>query len=597
MTVAVLFVFSVFGAQLVRLQGLDSSAVAAEALAQRTADEVIPATRGTIRSSDGVVLASSVLRETVAVDQTAVCTYETGQQTCTADGSPSAISAATAKLAPLLGMSPDTLRPMLTGSARYRILDKEVSEDTWLKIAALGIPGVYRDPAGASAQRIYPQGATTASLVGFTIDNGQPGGGVEEMLNSTLTGSAGKASFETSADGTIIPAGRQEITPAKDGRSVTLTINSNLQWYAQNALAAKVKSTGALSGTVVAMDVRTGKLLAVASYPSFDPNNVGAAQGSLVNKAFNDVFEPGSTGKIMTIAAAMQQGHVTPTTPVVIPSQLHRWDTYFHDAEPHGTEYRTVAGTLAESSNMGTILIGETMQPSTLYGYFRKFGLGSTSGMGYPGESAGLLAPANQWSGTQRATVMFGQGLSVTAIQAASVFQTIANGGVRIPPRLVQSVESPDGAMVTQPQPAGIRVVSDSVATQMSDMLEDVVSDQGTAPAARIPGYRVAGKTGTADRYDAVVKGYSGKTASFIGYAPADNPRIVIAVILQRPVRGYYGGVVAAPVFHDIMTYALQELQIPPTGTKPTTMPLSVSPATALADPHVLRDRPGSVNR
>ncbi len=358
-----------------------------------------------------------------------MCTYGTGRETCDAADAPSAIAAATAKLAPLLGTTPDALRPKLTGSLRYRVLDKNVSPDTWRKIAALGIPGVYRDPAGASAERVYPQGATTASLVGFTIDGGKPGGGVEEMVNSALQGTPGSAEFETSASGTVIPAGRQEITPAKNGRNVTLTINSNLQWYAQNALAAKVKQTNALSGTVVAMNAKTGQLLAVASYPSFDPNHVGTAQGSLVNKAFNDVFEPGSTGKIMTMAAAMQEGNVTPRTPVVIPGSLHRYDTTFHDSHPHGTEYRTVAGTLAESSNLGTILVGETMRPATLASYFHKFGLGSTSGMGFPGESAGLLAPAKDWSGTQRATVVYGQGLSVTAIQAASVFQTIANGG------------------------------------------------------------------------------------------------------------------------------------------------------------------------
>ncbi len=593
MTIAVLFVFSIFAAQLVRLQGLDATAVAAEALAQRTADETIPAVRGVIRSSDGVVLASSVIRETVAVDQTTVCTYHTGKDTCSEQDAPTAIAAATAALAPLLGTTPDALRPKLTGTLRYRVLDRNVSPDTWRKIAALGIPGVYRDPAGASAERVYPQGATTASLVGFTIDGGKPGGGVEEMVDSTLRGRTGSAEFETSADGTVIPAGRQEITPARNGRDVTLTINSNLQWYAQNALAAKVKETHALSGTVVAMNAKTGQLLAVASYPSFDPNDVGKAQGSLVNKAFNDVFEPGSTGKIMTMAAAMQEGTVTPRTPVVIPGTLHRYDTTFHDSHPHGTEYRTVAGTLAESSNLGTILVGETMRPVTLASYFHKFGLGATSGMGFPGESAGLLAPAKDWSGTQRVTVVYGQGLSVTAIQAASVFQTIANGGLRVPPRLIQSIEGADGRQVAQPPAKGVRVVSTHVASNLSRMLESVVSDQGTAPQARIKGYRVAGKTGTADRYDPTVKRYRGKTASFIGYAPADDPQIVVAVILQRPIKGYYGGSTAGPVFHDVMTYALQELKVPPTGTKPTKVPLRVSKRAALSDPNVLRDGRG----
>jgi cell division protein FtsI (penicillin-binding protein 3) len=597
MTVAVLFVFSIFGAQLVRLQGLDSSAVAAQALKQRRATETIPAMRGVIRSSDGVVLASSVIRETVFADQTAVCTYGTHSDTCDDSTAPSAIAAATAKLAPLLDTTPDALRPLLTGTVQYRYLDHNVTDDTWNKIEALHIPGIYRDRTVAATDRIYPQGATTASLVGFTLDDGSPGGGVEQMLDPILRGTPGSAAYEAAADGTVIPAGVQEITPAKNGRDVTLTINSNLQWYAQNALAAKVRQTRALSGTVVAMDVRTGRLLALASYPSFDPNNLAKATGSLANLAFNDVFEPGSTGKIMTVAAAMQEGNVTPTTPVVIPGQLHRYDTWFHDAEPHGTEYRTVAGALAQSSNLGAILMGETMRPTTLESYFRKFGLGSTSGIGFPGEAAGLLAPSQTWSGTQRDTVAFGQGLSVTAIQVASVFQTIANGGVRVPPRLVAGTEGTDGTYQAAPQTAGTRVVSTKVATELSRMLEGVVSTQGTAPQARIQGYRVAGKTGTADRFDPTVKRYRGKTASFIGYAPADNPQIVVAVILQRPIRGYYGGTVAAPVFHDVMTYALQALKVPPTGTTPQKVALHVSAAKAAADPHTLRDGSGGSAR
>ncbi len=600
MTVAVLFVLSIFGAQLVRLQGLDASAVAAEALKQRLADETLPAMRGVIRSSDGVVLASSVIREVVAVDQTVVCTFGTGSDTCHDNTAPSAVAAATVKLAPLLGTTPEALQPLLTGTARYQVLDQNVTEDTWNKIEALHIPGVYRDRREARSERIYPQGATTASLVGFTLNNGDPGGGVEQMLNSTLKGIPGKAAYEAAADGTVIPAGVQEITPARNGRDVTLTINSNLQWYAQNALAAKVKQTAALSGTVVAMDVKTGKLLALASYPSFDPNNVAKATGSLANRAFTDVFEPGSTGKIMTVAAALQEGNVTPTTPVVIPSQLHRYGSWFHDAEPHGTEYRTVAGALAESSNMGAILMGETMRPKTLETYFRRFGLGSTSGIGFPGEASGILAPSQDWSGTQRDTVAFGQGLSVTAIQAASVFQTIANRGLRVPPALVEGTEGTegtDGTFQAARQAPGIRVVSDKVASELSRMLEGVVSTQGTAPQARIEGYRVAGKTGTADRYDPVAKRYQGKTASFIGYAPADAPQIVVAVILQRPIRGYFGGTVAAPVFHDVMTYALQELKIPPTGTTPDTVALHVSAAKAAANPHTLRDGSGGSGR
>jgi cell division protein FtsI (penicillin-binding protein 3) len=342
---------------------------------------------------------------------------------------------------------------------------------------------------------------------------------------------------------------------------------------------------------VVVENIKTGELLAVASYPSFDPNQPGQAQENWTNRAFSDVYEPGSTGKVMTAAAAIQEGVVTPSTVVQVPNRIYRADnTQFRDSHDHPTEYLTFAGVLAQSSNIGTILAGEKVKAPTMYDYFRKFGLGQTSGMGFPGEGPGLLTNVKDWSGSQRYTVLFGQGLSLNALQAAGVFQTIANDGVRIPPRIVAATGDGKGGFVDTPAPKSVTVVSPSTAKQVRDMLEGVVGKEGTAPEAKIPGYRVAGKTGTADRYDPHLGRYSGKTASFIGFAPADDPQIVVAVTLQRPIKGYFGGVVAGPVFHDVMTYALQELQVPPTGTKsPVAMikPKSIPPAD---DPTVIRD-------
>jgi cell division protein FtsI (penicillin-binding protein 3) len=591
LTVAVIFVLSIFGAQLVRIQGFDAHAVAAEAENERLTAQIIPAMRGQILSADGTVLASSVVREVVVADQTAVCTYGTRRNTCAPDTSEAAVLAAAQELSPLLGTPTSTLVEQLTGTSRYRILSKDVTPLTWNKIAALGIPGIARDQRETRSERTYPQGTTTAALVGYVLDNGSPGGGVEYMEDSQLTGTPGKQTYERGQDGTVIPAGASSITPAVDGRDVTLTVNSSLQWYAQNALAQRIKETKAASGTVVIMNAKTGDLLSVASYPTFDPDtDIGAKGAQLGNKAFNDVFEPGSTAKIMTMAAAIQEKTVTPLTPVVIPNRLQRYDENFKDSHEHPTEYRTVAGTLAESSNIGTILVSETLKPSTLERYFRAFGLGQKSGVGYPGESAGLLPASDTWSGTKRATVSFGQGISVTAIQAASVFQTIANDGVRMPPRLVGSVRAADGSVQEAPPSKGIRVVSHDTATQVSQMLEGVVSSEGTAPEAEVPGYRIAGKTGTADFYDARVGKYSGHTASFIGYAPADDPQIVVAVIVQNPTYPYFGGYVAGPVFKDVTTYALQELKIPPTGAEPPEVQTEVDPQQALSDPTLLRN-------
>ena len=591
MTVAVLFVFSIFAAQLLRIQGFDSSAVAAQALEQRTEKVVIPALRGKIVSSDGVVLASSRARETVVADPTAVCTYkQKNKKTCDPATSATAVDLAASALAPLLGRTSSDLRAKLTGSGRYQVLDRKVSPLTWRKIADLGIPGVYRDSAEAVPERVYPQGPTSASLVGFVTNDGAAGGGLESMMDEALKGKAGYSVFEKAPDGSKIPGGRQGGVKADDGQDVTLTVNSNIQWYAQNALAQQMAKMGAQSGTAVVMNAKTSKILALASYPTYDPNDIGSAKGSLVNKALNDVFEPGSTAKVMTVAAALEEKTVTPGQPVIIPNRMQRFDASFKDSHDHPTLYRTVAGTLAESSNIGTILIGETLQPKKLEEYYRKFGLGSKSGMGFPGESAGLLSSSEKWSGTQRSTVMFGQGLSVTAIQAASVYQTIANGGVRMTPSLVEGTTAENGSFTRTPAKPGARVVSQDTAAKVNAMLEGVVSKEGTAPQAQIPGYRVAGKTGTADFYDARLGRYSGKTASFIGYAPADDPELVVAVILQRPSASIYGGTVAAPVFHDVMTYALQELKVPPTGTTKEAITLSVTPEEARTNPDTLRD-------
>ena len=591
LVVASVFVLSVFGAQLVRIQGFDAEAVAQEARGQRVASQIIPAMRGQILAADGTVLASSVVREVVVVDQTAVCTYGTGKNACDPATAPAAVQKAAEELAPLLGTTVTAMVDELTGTSRYRILSKDVTPLVWNQISDLDIPGVYADRRETRSERVYPQGTTTAALVGYLTDAGEPGGGVEWMMQKDLQGRPGSRTYEVGRDGTAIPAGQSTLTPAVDGEDVRLTVNSSLQWYAQNALAQRIKSTKARAGTVVIMNAKTGDLLSVASYPTFDPNtDVGAAGAQLDNKAFSDVFEPGSTAKIMTMAAALEEKTVTPSTPVVIPNRLQRYDASFKDAHPHPTLYRTVAGTLAESSNIGTILVSETLKPSTLERYFRKFGLGSKSGTGYPGESAGLLPPSRTWSGTQQATVAFGQGISVTAIQAASVFQTIANDGVRVAPRLVDSVSRSDGTVERMPDSSSTRVVSHRTASDLGKMLEGVVGPDGTAPEAQIPGYRIAGKTGTANYFDDRLKKYSGFTSSFIGYAPADDPQIVVAVIVQKPSSTYWGGYVAGPVFKDVTTYALQELKIPPTGTKAPKVTLTVSPERALADPTLLRN-------
>lgn len=586
MTTAVLFVLTIFAAQLVRIQGFDAASMSASALSNRTKPVVVPALRGTIYDTDGTVLATSVERRTVTVDQTAVTEYE---KTYGDETRKVGIHGAAVDLAPLLDMPLSELHDILTGDDPYRIVARGVSPLTWRKISDLGIPGIYSE---RTAERTYPQSSTAASLVGYVTADGEPGGGVEYMLDDVLRGHSGRILYEVGQDGTRLPQGRSAVEEADAGEDVRLTLDNDLQWYAKDALAEKVEESNALSGSVVVMDVDSGDLLALASYPSFDPDDLAGSAGNLSNRAFTDVFEPGSTAKIMTAAAAIEEGVVTPSTPMVIPGRIHRSDTWFRDSHPHPIIYRTFAGALAESSNIGVILAGEQLEPDVLEEYFRKFGLGSKSGVGFPGESPGLFAPSEEWSGSQRYTVMFGQGLSVTAIQAAAVFQTIANDGVRVPPSLIEAAQYEDGEWHPPERPDGIRVVSQETAEEVTRMLEGVVSEDGTAPQAQIPGYRVAGKTGTADRYDPEKGRYSGYTASFIGFAPADDPEIVVAVVLQRPLKSHYGGTVAAPVFQDVMTYALQKQKVPPApgATEVPHLRLKLDGPPDPDNPNVLRD-------
>jgi cell division protein FtsI (penicillin-binding protein 3) len=551
--------------------------MASAALKSRLSIVTVPALRGAISASNGVVLATSTPRCNVTADQTAVPTY---QKKVNGVVVTVGVAGAAADLAPLLGEPEAKLSATLTGFRRFAYVARDVSMSNWQKISALGIPGIYNE---TTSTRSYPTSTAAASLVGWVNGDGSAGGGLEWLLNKQLQGRPGESTYEQSRDGRTITTGAQQITPVVPGLGVQLTIDSDLQWFAQNAIAQKVNQTQALSGTVVVMNVKTGQLAAVASYPTFDPNNMAKARGDLNDKAFTEAFEPGSTAKVMTAAAALQEGVATPSTPVVVPDRLARGGQLFRDSHEHGTEKLTFAGVIAQSSDIGTMMVGEQVPPATLERYFRSFGVGQPTGVDFPGETSGIFAKSQNWSGSQRYTVMYGQGLAVNAIQATGVFQTVANGGLRVPATLVAGTENADGTLTQTPPTTPVRVISPSVATTLSQMLEFVVGDGGTAVLAKIPGYRVAGKTGTADRVGANGR-YSGYTASFIGFAPADNPAYVVAVILQNPIRGIYGGSVAAPVFKDVMTYVLAKFKVPPTGTPPPVMKLTVQDPATSAD-------------
>ncbi|MCU1538087.1 MAG: cell division protein FtsI [Humibacillus sp.] len=592
MFAVILAVFTVFAAQLLRVQAFDASATQAAAFNKRNVTTLTPALRGEILDTNGEVLAGSVERYTIAANPKAVATYSV-----TTDGTSKdvGVAGAAAALAPLLDLSVTDLTPLLSRpKTMYVILKREVNPSVYREIRALGIPGISGEK---TVERTYPTGMAAGEIVGFVIPSKTKyNAGIERMYNSTLAGSPGRTVAERARDGYVIPGSQRVDTPVVNGRNVQLTIDGDLQWYAQNALAKQVMAVGAQSGTAVVIEVATGKIRAAASYPTFDSNNPGATKGDLASMPFWEAFEPGSTGKLMTMAAALEEKIITPDTGVIVPSRLPRAGIRFKDNEPHGVENMTATGVIAKSSNMGTMLIGERMTPAAMEAYYRKFGVGAKTPVNFPGESAGLLAPSSKWNAPQRYTVLFGQGYSVTSVQATSVFATIANKGVRVPPSLVEATQDAQGAMVPTPSTTPVRVVSETTATELSRMMEEVTGKDGTASAARIKGYRVAGKTGTADRYSSIKKGYDGFTASFVGYAPAENPKYAVGVFIQKPTAGMFGGMLAGPVFNQVMTYLLERTGAPPSPKSDldyhvwATKPLSENDPTVFSDARAKRD-------
>lgn len=559
MVVTIAVVLAVFAGRLVYVQVVAGPELAAEAREKRMTSISTIGARGEITDGQGVVLATSVERYNVVANQTQVAGYK-------ARGSSGADGAAgvAERLAPLLGVNPAELGGQLVGDRGYVILARNVLPDVAREVRSLRLDGIGAEMV---ADRVYPKGAVAGNIVGFVNSKGEGLQGLEFALDDELRGTPGSERYERGRGGQPLPGGANEQQPAQEGRSVRLTLDSDLQWKAEEALRAQVAATGAEGGTIVVLS-RTGEVLALAESMAFDPNSPGTDATGALSKSVSDVFEPGSTSKVVTMAAALEEGLVTPTERFQV---ADRWQTphgeTIKDSHDHPVLPLTATGVFAESSNVGTILFGQRLSKQQRYDYLARFGLGSRTGIEMPGESAGLLRTPDKWQGRDEYAVLFGQAVSVNALQAASVFATIANGGVRVPPHMVAGWTDADGTYAPKDAPEGVRVVSEQTAADVLSMMESVVDD-GTGGNAAIPGYRVAGKTGTAQRFNP-----SGYTSSFIGVAPADDPQVVTAVILHNPRTSTYGGVVAAPVFADVTGYALQQLGIAPSGTPPTLYP------------------------
>ena len=566
-------IFLLFGLRLIEIQAIRASGYVKKAEVELSKSATLLAPRGTIYDINGVELARSISAMNIAVDQTVV-------------NDP---AAAAQVVAPILNMTPSQLQPDLTGERRYVLIAKDITPETWRQVNQAikdyntqilkTKDGLSKRIGGFVPERSfirdYPSGKLTSSLIGITNDQGSGASGIESSLNSLLAGTNGKYIY-ANGRGNIIPGSEQVSVEAKSGTSVRLTIDRDVQWVAQNAISQAVASSRAESGTVIVMDPKTGAILAQASAPTFDPNiSSTITLNKLRNPAVQEVYEPGSTGKVITVAAALQEGLVTPQSIFTIPYKMKVADEYFHDHEKHPTQRLTTTGLLAVSSNTGSIQIGQKLGKETLYNYLRKFGIGQSTNSKLPGESAGILHPVKEWSGTSLPTIAFGQGYSLTAMQSTSVFATIANDGVRVSPSILAGVVDESGKYTPAKENESVRVLSPQTASNMRAMMESVVSSNGTAPAAAISGYRIAGKTGTANRFNSACKCYSGYTASFIGFAPADQPKYVISVTIQDPKGMHWGGALAGPVFKKVMSFVLQSERVQPTTAPVTTFKLT----------------------
>ena len=516
---------------------------------QRLRETTIRAERGDILDRFGAPLAMSVRDWRLIADPQLVA-------------NPSATADLLLAQLPPLAVDRTWLVGKLGEPTRYAILVNGVDDDLKAKIDAARIKGVY---FSERFRRENPASDLARSIIG-RVDTEQRGtSGLEKMLENELTGRDGELISERSERGSQIPGGRRTLRPAVSGRTFVTTIDRSLQYAVDGMNSKGIADSGARGGIVIVSDVRTGEILALSNMEVADD---GGVRSTGRNTALVSVYEPGSVNKVITMAAAIEERVVTPQTALIVPDFFRVGDHRFKDDVGHKTMRWTIRDVLVNSSNVGTIKVAQALTKSRLDRYLRGFGLGSKTAIDFPGESGGIMLPLNKWTSTSIGTVPLGQGISVTAVQMLSVYNTLANGGVRMPMRLLRSSVDDHGvetAVALREQP--VTVVSPATAATMTSMLVDVV-DKGTGRAARVKGYSVAGKTGTAQKPNERSRGYraGAYVASFAGYFPAEAPRLSVIVVLDEPQTSIYGGVVAAPLFAEVARWAGQHYRIPPSA-------------------------------
>ena len=548
--------FSAIGVKLVSIQALDAKRLKSASLAQSEQAVTLPAMRGSILARNGDELALSEVRATIFADPTEIT-----------DAPKEA-----AALARLLHQPASQLQAELTARTTYVPLvtgASQVQADAVQQVIDTGaLPGIgiHQSPI-----RYHPAGVLAAPLLGALNANGATGG-LELEYDRELRGRSGRLVQAVDPSGHPIPGSVAQDVPAVDGQDVLTTVDEGLQYQAEQALAKAVRSAHATGGTAVVEDTHTGQLLAIASLASNGKG--GPVTQAQSETAFTSVYEPGSVAKIVTVSGALATGAITPGQSFVIPNGYPVAGTVFHDDVPHPTYDLQVTGILAQSSNIGAIQIAQRMGPYRLYHYEQAFGLTAATAVHFPGESPGIVTPLSRFSGTTLPTLAFGEADAVTAVQMLGALNTVANGGVYVPPRLVTGFVDAAGREVRLPAPAPRRVVPTWVARAITPMLEQVVAT-GTGVSAQVPGYAVAGKTGTALALNGR-GGYDQSTfvSSFAGFLPAQHPRISILVVVDHTP--LYGAEAAAPAFSAIARDAMVDFGIPSDGPQPRPSTASV---------------------
>jgi cell division protein FtsI (penicillin-binding protein 3) len=561
---AVAATVGILGAKLVDIQVVRADALQRQSVSAKEVSTPLLGNRGDIVDVDGTVLATTVYTYTAAASP----------KDAIAGGRDKMVEAA-AKIGAITGQGGDAVVGLIDTAlkadpkSQYVLIKSGMDVGTFDKLDKLPYPWLTFTKKQA---RSYPNGAVAGNLLGFLSDGGDAG--LEKSENSCLAGQNGEETYQRGADGVAIPGSTVVQKQAKDGGTLKLTIDGDLQWFAEQTRAQQVAATGSKFGFVTVAEAKTGKVKAIAQWPALDPNNIDATDPSYWRlQPLTDPREPGSTFKALTAAMLIDQGKATPTSQVLAP---YSWKSGngadLHDSGYHAPLRLTLTGVLMMSSNTGMSQLGRALSDQTRYDYLKKFGIGEPTGLPYPDQSDGVLHPVSEWDDQTKYATMFGQGVSATQIQMVGAYQALANGGTRIPLSLVEGCEHPDGTVTDIPSAKATQVVSAQAASTTLGMMESVVTDGELKKQLQIPGYRIAAKTGTAQQPDGKGGYLPSYYVSVMGVAPVDDPQYVVSVNLGFPTT-ITSSAAAAPLFHTIMSQVLKTYRVKPSTSSPAGYP------------------------